>query len=402
MKILQINTSDIGGGAEKVAFQINNGLNKKKIHSDLLVGRKLSDYKNVYSLNLGFWGRKYSRILREVLSLQGYFSYNTSKKVIKMVKNYDVIHYHNLHGNYFNIKDVKKISKIKPAVWTLHDMWAFTGRCAYAYDCIGWFNCCGKCKDKLRNYPKMNFDNSKYVFNMKKRNFVNDNLHIVTPSKWLENLVRKSFLKDLDIRTIYNGVDIDIFKYNDKNDIRKKYNLNQNKKYLLFISADINDPRKGFKYLVDALNKLENKSDIVLLTAGKEININYLDNDFEIKQFGYINDERTLNEIYSLADVFVVPTLSDNFPCTIIECMASGTPVISFNVGGINEQICDDTGWLVEKENQKELYNTIRVAFKDINKLKLFSVNSRNKVVKRFSSEKCINKYINLYKELIR
>jgi glycosyltransferase involved in cell wall biosynthesis len=401
MRILQINTKDIGGGAEKVAFQFNNGLNEKGIHSDLLVGTKESDYKNIFNLQKGFFPRIYSRALRELLSLQGFFSYSTSKRVINMVNNYDIVHYHNLHGDYFNIKDVKRISNIKSAVWTLHDMWSFTGRCSYAYDCKAWQYNCGKCKDKLNNYPKMNFDNSRFVFNSKKKNFVNSNIHIVTPSKWLESLVRESFLNSLDIRTIYNGVDINIFKYNDKLDMRKKYNLNYNKKYILFLSADINDKRKGFKYLVNVLNKLKNKKDIVLLTAGKKIDMSYLDNNFEIHQFGYITSEKKLNEIYSLSDVFVMPTLADNFPCTIIECMSSGTPVISFDVGGINEQISSETGWLVKKGNEDELFRAMQYSLENMNKLKMFSINSRNSVVKNFSLDKCIREYINLYESIL-
>lgn len=402
MKVIQINTTDIGGGAEKVAYQINSGLNKKGIHSDLLVGKKISSNDNIYGLNLSFLERANSKVIRELFSLQGFFSYSTSKRVIDKIKDYDIVHYHNLHGNYFNIKNVKKISKIKPAVWTLHDMWSFTGRCAYAYDCDGWLHNCGICKDKLSNYPKMNFDNSRHVFEVKRGNFQNQNIYIVTPSKWLENLVRKSFLKELNIRTIYNGVDMDIFKHNDKYQLREKYNLNPNKKYILFISADSNDPRKGFKYLLNALRKLKDKKDVVLLVVGKEFNESKLSEEFEIHEFGYIIDEKKLNEVYSLADVFVMPTLSDNFPCTIIECMASGTPVISFDVGGINEQITKDTGWLVEKENELELRNVIEESIMNISKLREFSKNASNRVQRKFSLESCIQNYISVYDELIK
>ncbi|WP_139903733.1 glycosyltransferase [Clostridium thermarum] len=401
MKVIQINTQDIGGGAEKVAYQITNELSKKGIQCNLLVGKKIGNNDNCYDLKLSFFERAYSKAIREIFSLQGSFSHSVSKRVLDKVKNYDIVNYHNLHGNYFNIKDVKRIAEEIPTVWTLHDMWAFTGRCSFAYDCDGWIYNCGKCGDKLKNHPSMNFDNSRYVLNLKKKNFTNKNIHIVTPSKWLKNLAEKSILKDLDIRTIHNGVDIDTFIYNNKSELRNKYGLDINKKYILFISADINDPRKGFRHLVNVLNKLKNKQNIVLLVAGKLFDESQLENEFMIRQFGYITDEKDLNEIYSLADIFVMPTLSENFPCTIIECMASGTPVVSFNVGGISEQITDETGWLVEKGNEKELQSVIERALNDDKMLKNYSINARNRVVEKFSLQTCVDNYFNLYKEIL-
>ena len=401
MKILQVNSSDTGGGAERVAYQIHSKLNSlEDIESKLLVRNKVKDDETIIELSRGFFDKIITRLINNELSLQGKVSLgsiNFNKTIVK--DNYNIVHYHNIHSNYYNFKNMKKISDKVSIVWTLHDMWAFTGRCAYSYDCMEWTKECGKCGDKIDTFPKMKKDNSKKVLRYKKESFVNDNMYIVTPSKWLESLVRKSFMKDMNITTIYNGVDIQLYKYNDKYEMRKKYGLDQNKKYILLISANINDPRKGFRTIINTLNNVENKESYEILIVGKKLENDILDSRFSLRQFGYISDEKKLNEIYSLADVFIMPTLADNFPCTILESMASGTAVISFNIGGIPEQINKEVGWLLEPNDNDSLLNIINNLSKEECELK--GTLSRLRVEENFSLEKGVENYISLYKKIL-
>lgn len=402
MKILQINTSDTGGGAEKVAWQIHNGLNKKDIISDFLVGRKKKTENNILQAKRNIVDKVISKVINQGFNLQGigYFGSLETKNLIESNK-YDLVHYHNIHGEYYNIFNVERNSKLVPAVWTLHDMWSFTGRCAYAFDCSAWQKNCGECGENLSTYPKMYLDNSAYMYRLKKKLFTQSNIRIVTPSKWLEDLVRESFMKNMDIRTIYNGVDTEVFSLIDKKEIRNKYNLEVDRNYILFLSADINTPRKGFKYLVEALNKIDNKKKYTLLIVGKNIEENYFDKNFEIHQYGYITDERKLNELYAIADIFMMPTLADNFPCTVIEAMASGTPVISFDIGGIKEQISQNTGWLVPPKDTDQLARSIERAFSNKSQLSEYGINARKRILDEFSLEKSINEYIALYREIL-
>lgn len=401
MKVLLVNTTDKGGGAEKVTQQILVGLNDRGIESNLLVGKKNTENNKIIEIERNIVDRVITKLINiyQGNKNNGYFS---SKKKFKRLINsteFDIVHYHNIHGSYFNINNVSEGLKL-PSVWTLHDMWAFTGRCAYAFDCNKWMNGCEKCEN-LDYYPSSKYDDANKTLNIKKELFMNQNMHIVTPSNWLKKLVEKSILGDLNIRTIYNGVDTEKFKVLDKFEVRNKYNINSKKTYILFLSAYLNDNRKGFKYLIDALNMIENKEKFGILVAGNNLDESILDSGFEIHQFGYISEESKLNEIYSLADVFVTPTLADNFPCTIIESMSSGTPVIAFNVGGISEQIDSECGWLIEPKDTIGLFNAIREVETDKDMARRKGNNSRDKVEKYFSLDMCIENYKKLYEEII-
>lgn len=404
MKVLQINTSDRGGGAEKVGYQITKALNNRDVQTDLMVGWKHTDDRNTFQIKKGFTDKIISKVMTNILALQG-VGYLESKKCLGLIreKNYNLVHYHNIHGEYFSMSNIPKIARLLPSVWTLHDMWSFTGRCAYSFDCDGWLSKCGQCGVTVnKTYPEMPFDNSMKVLKSKKKAFLHNKINFVTPSKWLENLVRKSFLKDENIMTIYNGVDLEAFKFHDKNELRGKYGLKGDKKYILFAAANMNDERKGFKYLINALNNLPDKKNIVLITVGSTINKNLVSKEFQIKEFGYISEENKMNEIYALADIFVMPSLMDNFPCTILESMCSGTPVIAFDVGGIKEQIGQGSGWLVPVKDHIKLSKELQHILKNTELLKTYSHNSRNAVEEKFTLDICVNSYISLYNSILK
>lgn len=402
MKVLQINIADRGGGAEKVGYQITKELNNRNVDTDLMVGWKYSKDKNTFEIKKTITDKIVSKALTRILALQG-AGYFQSKKCLGFIreKNYDIVHYHNIHGEYFSISNVPKISRLIPSVWTLHDMWSFTGRCAYSFDCEGWLSECGRCGENTnKTYPEMPFDNSRLVMRNKKKAFLGNKINFVTPSKWLEKLVRNSFLKDENITTIYNGVDLEVFKFQNKDRLRHEYGLQCDKKYILFAAANVNEKRKGFRYLINALNNLPDKKDIVLITVGSVINRDLISKEFQIKEYGYISEEKKMNEIYALADIFVMPSLMDNFPCTILESMSSGTPVIAFDVGGISEQI-GDCGWLVKAKDHISLGKDLYEIVNNSGLLKEYSFNSRKRVEKNFSLDMCINSYISLYNSIL-
>ena len=224
MNILSINTTDSGGGAERVAYQILVGLNKiQNINCELLVKKKISSNSKVREIPRTNLDRALSRRYNLYFSTHGKLFFDSKREVNKIIKSdYDIVHLHNIHGEYFNLSNVRKMAMKKPVVWTLHDMWSFTGRCAYSYNCLGWQHECGCCGDLLSNYPPMKRDNSKKLLRDKKKFFVSKNIHIVTPSLWLKNQVEKSFMKGMDVRVINNGVDTQIYKYNEKFSLRKK------------------------------------------------------------------------------------------------------------------------------------------------------------------------------------
>lgn len=403
MRILTINQADTGGGAEKVAFQIVDGINKLGYRNDFLVDIKKKNENFIYTFKRNKIKRLLTKFINKFFAQQGICTF--SKKVFKnkiKEENYDIIHIHNLHGDYFELKNLKKIPKNIPVVITLHDIWCFTGRCAIEYECVHWKDNCGMCKGKEYNtYPRMLFDNSKNVINKKKEILGSiENLVLVSPSDWMLNNSKESFLRDKKFFLINNGVDVNIYKFNDKNKVRKKYGFPNDKKYILFISAKLDDIHKGVEYLYSALRKLNDKEKYFLITVGNKKNIINIDG-IESFNFGYISNEKKLNEIYSLADIFINPTLADNFPSTILESMASGTPVLATNIGGISEQIDEECGWLVEKENLTYLNLLIEKILSDDEDLKNKSIAARNKILRKFSLDKTINEYKKLFETLI-
>lgn len=400
MKILMINQSDIGGGAEKIALTLCEQLNKKQIICDLYVDVKKSNSPNVHSLNRSNLNKKLSKIINKGLNQQSKFCGNTKYLELKL-KEYDLVHIHNLHGNYLNLDIVKKINDLNiPIVWTLHDIWPLTGRCCIEYDCDGFTRECGECKEKIWGYPKMFLDNSKMILKFKQRILKNSNITFISPSIFMSNLISVSYLKNNDVKVINNGIDIDIFKPNKKEELKKKYNLDVNKKYILIIAAKLNNKSKGTHIALEMIQGLKEKDKIGIITVGKGLNLNYI-SDMEIINFGYINNPQKLNEIYSMSDIFLNCTLADNFPTTNLEAMASGTPVFATNIGGNKEQINNEFGWLFDHKNIDEATRLLERVIKSTDELEYKSIRCRHISEQLYNIDTMLDKHINLYKTII-
>lgn len=402
MKILMINQADIGGGAEKIALSLCEKLNQHQIKCDLYVDVKKSSLPFVYSFNRSNINKKLSKIINKGLNQQSRFCGSTNH-IEEKLKEYDLVHIHNLHGNYLNLDILKKISDLNiPIVWTLHDIWPFTGRCCIEYDCEGFTRKCGECGGKIYSgYPKMIWDNSKKILEYKKQIILNSNITFVSPSLFVKSLYLKSFLKNKPIRVINNGIDIRKFDKQDRNLLIKKHNLDKSKIYILIIAAKLNNKSKGTKEAIDIINKIEDKKSIGIITVGSGLKENMIDSDIQVINYGYVNDAKTLSEIYEISDIFLNSTKADNFPTTNLESMACGTPVFASNIGGNLEQINEENGWIFDIENLNnasiDLENIIRNK-KEINKK---SKLSRIEALEKYNIDSMTNKYINLYNHLI-
>lgn len=323
-----------------------------------------------------------------LFDMAGFGSKKVTQKFIEWVKEYnpDVIHLHNIHGYYINVEVLfqylKKEFKGK-IIWTLHDCWAFTGHCAY-FDyvrCEEWKKECKRCVQK-KEYPKcIGISNSNNNFFKKKQLFTGiDNLIIVTPSQWLAGLVKNSFLKEYKVKVIHNGIDTKIFK-KIETDIKSRYNL-KDKKIILGVAA-IWDRRKGLDYFIELSNKLDNSYQIVVIGITKEQKQQLPQNIIGILKTSSIKE---LIEWYSAADVFVNPTLEDNYPTTNLEAIACGTPVITYDTGGSIES-ANMFGKVIKKNNIIKLIDAI----KNIDKIKIKNID--------IDYKNTVQKYIFLYKE---
>ena len=285
-------------------------------------------------------------------------------------------------------------------------MWPITGHCAYSYDCEKWKTGCGKCPYP-EEYPELQTDTTKYLWKLKKITFDKiENMVIVAPSLWIKKNVEQSPILDgFKVLYIPNGVDTNIFKQKDKNEAKQKYNISKDSKVVLFIAEQLNtDKRKGGAYLVKALNSLNEslKKNIVLLMIGKEEMTNCgIDKNIKIYKAGYINNDIDLAGLYQAADIMVLPTLADNLPNTILESMACGTPVVSFNVGGIPEIVKHkETGYLAELKNVNDLKNGIEKLLIDDDLRTNLSKQSVILINNNFKLKNEVKGYIELYKQI--
>lgn len=400
MKVLQINSVCGLGSTGRIATDINNILITQGHEGYIAYGRDMR--KNCdNAIKIGTKIDNYTHAVKtRLFDRHGFGSIKATKEFINKVINIDpdLIHLHNIHGYYINIEILFSYLKEanKPVVWTLHDCWSFTGHCAY-FDhasCDKWKTGCYSCPEKKRYPSSIVFDNSKSNYISKKNTFGGvKNLVLVTPSQWLANLLKESFLNEYSAKVINNGIDLNVFKPT-KSSFREKYNLRDN--YIILGVASTWDRRKGMKKFVEMSEVLGKDERIVLVGLSdkqlKEIPKNIIG-------ISKTNNVEELVEIYSSADVFVNPTLEDNFPTTNLEALACGTPVITFDTGGSPESINSKTGIIVDEKSSKILYENIsKIKVKGKNRYQTECVNRAQKLYDKFER---YTDYVDLYKELL-
>lgn len=400
MKILQINSVCGVGSTGRIATDLYKVLEEQGHECKIAYGRGEAP-EGINSIKIGTNLDNYAHVFKtRVFDKHGFGSVNSTKKFIEEVKEYDpdIIHLHNIHGYYINIEILFNYLKEvnKPVVWTLHDCWAFTGHCVY-FDYVGcdkWKGICDKCPQK-NTYPTSNIiDNSEFNYKKKKELFTSiRNMTIVTPSKWLANLVKKSFLGKYPIEVINNGIDLDLFKPTESN-FRETYNIED--KFVILGVASAWTERKGLNYFME-LSKLLNDEYQIVIVGVNEKQKNELPQD--IIAITRTNNVRELAEIYTASDLFVNPTLEDNFPTTNLEALACGIPVMSLDTGGSPECIDNKTGIIVNSRDIDDLIDSI------INVNKNLSFNGGdciNRACKRYDKNLTFKDYILLYKNSFR
>lgn len=297
-----------------------------------------------------------SAIMRKVAEKIGYYTglkggwlFFETKRLMKRIDEIkpEIIHLHNLHDTYVHLPLLfNYIKKHKvPIVWTLHDSWAFTGHCPYftMAKCEKWKIGCHDCPN-YRDYPSSFFDNSKRMWKLKKKWFTGvENMTIVTPSQWLADLVKQSFLGEYPVRVIHNGIDLAVFKPTPS-DFREKYQIRKEKKILLGVAFDWGI-RKGLDVFVELSKRLApEKYQIVLVGTDEQVDRQLPTNIISIHR---TQNQTELAEIYTAADVFVNPTREEVLGLVNIEANACGTPVITFNTGGSPECINEKSGMVI-------------------------------------------------------
>jgi glycosyltransferase involved in cell wall biosynthesis len=404
MDVLFINTIDKKGGAAKVAYSIKQELEKKGHQTSMFVGRKYSGDDNIKILNdvRSFSGRVRKKLAYYLSNDMDVFSSDHILNT-EQFKRADVIHCHNLHGNYFNLNTLKKISALKPVVWTLHDMWPVTAHCAHAFDgklqSNGFFACPG-----LSIPPAIAWHNEKYLENKKADIYKNSKLNIVTPSKWLAGKVSQSSLKDKPLSVIYNGIDTTVFKPSPRSDLAKSRSdlgLPQDKKIVLIVAkGGALNPWKGGNHARDIISAFRANLGLFFVDLGGDST----QDGANFKAVSYIANPAILARYYSVADVLLYPSLADNCPLVVLEAMACGLPVVAFETGGIPELIEHKiNGYIAGYRNLGELKEGVEyltgLSVQEIEKMRNYSV---NKISQGFTAVKMTDQYLELYKNLTK
>lgn len=397
MKILQINTVYPNGSTGKIAYALQELCAQHNIECRVACRFHEGGQMSQEAMAVSSWldCHVHNR-LAAITSLQGCFSYHKTRAFLKKVKKFgpDVIHLHNIHGSYIHhglLFEYIKKNHIS-LVWTLHDCWAFTGGCPHfvAYQCDKWQTGCENClhlKQTKRNVT----DFSHFMWKKKKKWFTEiPRATIVSPSKWLADRVRESFLKEYPQKIIPNGIDLSVFRP-VTGDFRQKYDL-QGKKLVLGVAYGWGD-KKGLDVFLEMSKRLPEGYQVVLVGTNPEIDKLLPKNILSIHR---TQNRQELAEIYSAADVFVNPTREDTFPTVNLEANACGTPVVTFRTGGSPECIDENSGCVVE-------YNDTEALEAEIIRICSQRPYSRQACVEnaaRFEKEACFGRYIQLYQQL--
>lgn len=359
MKVLQINSVCGRGSTGRIVLDIHNELMMQGHRSFVAYGREPAIGCNGV-IRIGSKYDVYLHVLRtRIFDEHGFGSRKATAKFIKKIDEIkpDIIHLHNIHGYYLNIEVLFNYFKEVqvPMVWTLHDCWSFTGHCAY-FDYVGcsrWREGCFRCPQKSRYPSSWFFDKSLVNWKKKKELFAGfKNMTLVTPSRWLAELVKQSFLKDYHVVVIPNGIDTSVFKPTPS-DFRKRYGLEN--KFIILGVANVWEERKGLKYFLELSKMLDDDEVIVLVGLNEKQKKSLPKNIIGISRTTSVKE---LAGIYTAADVFVNPTLEDNYPTVNLEAQACGTYVITFASGGAPETIVG-AGTVINDKTSEKIRETL-------------------------------------------
>jgi glycosyltransferase involved in cell wall biosynthesis len=415
MKIASVSTFDNQGGAARAAYRLHQGLNQIDVESWILCQSKFGQDSKVVGGKTSSGIEQVKIGLRLTLdqillkpyrrqSKQLFSPHWLPSKVDQQVAqlNPDIINLHWVSAGYLQIETLAKFSQ--PLVWTLHDMWSFTGGCHYNQSCDKFTATCGACP--LLDSSK-EADLSRKIWQRKQKAWRNLDLTIVTPSQWLGDSAKASSLfGDRRVEVIPYGLDTEIYRPIDQSTARELLQLPQDKQLVLFLSLSAtSDQRKGFHLLQPALQQLSKfvgHDQLELMVVGASAPEKPPDLGFKAHYLGILGDDLTLALAYAAADVFVAPSLQDNLPNTILEAIACGTPCVAFDIGGMPDMIDhQQNGYLAKPFVTEDLAEGIRWVLSDRHRLKTLGHSARTKAEQEFALKIQAHRYQQLYQEIL-
>lgn len=417
MRVLIVNTSERTGGAAVAANRLMDALNNNGVKAKMLVRDKVSDDITVVGLKgrlrqrLRFLWERWWIYVHLHFNRQHLFEIDTADNgadITKLpeFKEADVINLAWVNQAFISLKDIRKILKSgKPVVWTMHDLWPATGICHATLGCQAYKGICRNCQ-YLPDKGSSN-DLSTKIFNKKKKLYYNSGIHFVACSKWLGEQARRStLLTGMQINTIPNPIDTHVFYPKDRKQARLHSTLPADKRVILFVSQRVTMERKGIAFFTTAIERLANeypnmKQDTVIAVLGGHAEEVTPQLAIPAIPLGYVDNERQIVDIYNSADVFVIPSLDENLPNTIMEAMACGVPSVGFKVGGIPEMIDHQkNGYVAKYKDADDLAAGIHWVLDDADK-DVLKTNCVQKVMANYSQRSVAMKYIEVYNQVL-
>ncbi len=428
--ILQISTADSGGGAQDSALSLFKVFRQRGYVSWMAVGRKESIDPDVYVIPNDQYRTAWVRFSRKVqarlsgafpeyitrpigwlawlgepkrlLDIQlGHedFNYPGTHHILDLLPHPpSIIHCHNLHWNYFDLNALKWLSLQAPTILNLRDAWLLSGHCAHSFDCDRWKLGCGDCSD-ISIYPPIRRDATAYNWRKKRDIYTRSRLYVTTPSQWLMEKVHSSMLSGVRNRVIPNGIDLSIFYPGDQSKARANLTIPRDAKVIL-ISA--HNMFKDYDLTERALERIEKKDDseLLFICLGKEGMTRFLGQG-RIVYPGFIQNIHTIADYYRASDVYLHAARDEAFGKMVSEAMASGTPVVATEVGGIPEQINHgETGFLVKPNDEKETSNVIEYLLANKGERDRMALTAYDYARNKFNLEQQADRFLDWYAEI--
>ena len=424
LKVLSVCASDTKGGAARAAYRIHQGVKELGVDSRLFVKEKRSKDGDVIlldefvpenplykafdwvrnkwmnKLQQSCWNRYPDREDMYMSDLRGAVLHGALRKL-----DYDVLHLHWINLRFIPLK---ALPQNKPIVWTLHDSWPFCGICHYFFECEAYQDKCCKCPFLHSDRVK---DLSYEIWKKKAKVYKNLDLHVVGPSQWMAQCAKQSsLLGGFPVEVIPNCLDVETFRPIDEKEVSSKWHelqlISRNKPLVLFGAFNaINDRVKGFAYLVSALKRLEQDGyadGFELVVFGVKQSELSIDVNIPIHYVGYVYDTKELVALYNLSSVMVVPSLTENLSCSIMESLSCATPVVAFNIGGNGDMIEHKAnGYLAKEKDDADLAEGILWCLGN-NEDNRLGLAGREKVLREYTFEAVCGKYKGLYESILQ
>ena len=414
MRVLIVNTSERTGGAAVAANRLMKALNNHGVKAKMLVRDKESDALTVVALPKSpllrwhfLWERMvvfcHLRFSRKHLFEIDIANSGSDITKLREFQEADIIHLHWINQGMLSLGDIRRILRSgKPVVWTMHDIWPATAICHVTLGCRNFTTQCRECR-LLPGHGSKN-DLSTAVWQKKQRLLEAGNIYYVACSHWLESEAKKSgLLKGQKVTSVPNPIDTHIYKKGDKLEARKRLGLPLEGQLILFASQRVTNENKGMSYLIEACRLLAREAGtqpgVIILGGHAEEVVAQL--PLEAYPLGYVNDEQRIVDVYNAADVFVLPSLSENLPNTIMEAMACGVPCVGFKVGGIPEEIDHrKNGYVAAYRDAEDLAKGMGWILNEAD-YKALSENAVHKVAQCYSQQSVAMSYLDVYHQAL-